>query len=109
MAAQIAEALPGSSHEYREWIQTYASEDYLELPAKHEHLIDTLGPAQPYGAQFQAVFPSIFDQASEGLSSCYLLRTGLNRRHALLLCSASCRSSGVQPIDTPLLSSQWCS
>jgi thiaminase len=50
-AAQIAEALPDSNHEYREWIQTYASEDYLELPAKHEHLIDTLGPAQPYGAQ----------------------------------------------------------
>ena len=49
-AAQIAEALPDSSHEYREWILTYASEDYLELPAKHEHLIDTLGPAQPYGA-----------------------------------------------------------
>ena len=50
-AVQIAEALPDSSHEYREWILTYASEDYLELPAKHEHLIDTLGPVQPYGVQ----------------------------------------------------------
>ena len=47
---QIQEALPDSSHEYVEWILTYASEEYLELPAKHEHLIDTLGPAQPYGA-----------------------------------------------------------
>jgi len=47
---QIQEALPDSSHEYVEWILTYASEEYLELPAKHEHLIDMLGPAQPYGA-----------------------------------------------------------
>ena len=51
-AGQIRAALPNSSHEYVEWILTYASEEYLELPAKHEHLIDTLGPAQPYGADW---------------------------------------------------------
>ena len=51
---QIQQALPDSNHEYLEWILTYASEEYLELPAKHEHLIDTLGPAQPYGAHRRA-------------------------------------------------------
>ncbi len=36
-------------HPYSEWITTYGSPEYEELPQKQEELLNAVGPAQPYG------------------------------------------------------------
>lgn len=37
-------------HPYSHWIRTYTSPTYIKLPVSKEHIIDTLGPAENYGA-----------------------------------------------------------
>ena len=41
-------------HPYKEWITTYGSPEYEELPCKQEELLNAVGPAQPYGAEHVA-------------------------------------------------------
>ena len=47
---QINKAMPDTDHAYSEWINTYSSDDYMEMPAKVERIIDTAGLKVPYGA-----------------------------------------------------------
>ena len=49
-ALQIAASTLTDGHPYKEWISTYGSPEYEELPQKQEELLNAVGPAQPYGA-----------------------------------------------------------
>ncbi len=48
-ALQVAESTPTKGHPYKEWITTYGSPEFEELPRKQEELLNAVGPAQPYG------------------------------------------------------------
>ena len=47
---QVAKGLPDADNAYMEWVTTYSSPAYHEVPAKLEQLIEEIGPKVPYGA-----------------------------------------------------------
>lgn len=47
--AQMAASVNRKGHPYGEWITTYGSPEYEELPEKQEELLNAVGLAQPYG------------------------------------------------------------
>ena len=55
LGPQVSASAQLEGHPYSEWITTYGSPEYEELPQKQEELLNAVGPAQPYGEFHQFI------------------------------------------------------